>query len=134
MTNNNLIKTTAKNFNLDARGLRETYMAVMASNYEQDLWDIANENEDEIRERYGEYKEVSSVDGQVKQGYKTLYHIQNMNICSDGHPYDMFLFSESEPTKEELEKAFREDYEASDEEVEEFLTSSEVYAVYAEEL
>ena len=31
---------------------------------------------------------------------ETLYHIQNMNICSDGTAYDMFMWSKSEPTKE----------------------------------
>ena len=46
----------------------------------------------------------------VEKNGKTLWHIQNMNICSDGTPYDMFLWSENEPTKEELRKAFAEDY------------------------
>ena len=71
----------------------------------------------------------------VERDNKTLWHIQNMNICSDGSAYDMFLWSENEPTEEELKKAFVEDYiDASDELIEEWLTSSEVYAVYAEEL
>ena len=71
----------------------------------------------------------------VEHDGKTLWHIQNMNICTDGGAYDMFLWSENEPTQAELEKAFREDYiDAEDELVEEWLTSSEVYAVYAEDL
>ena len=71
----------------------------------------------------------------VEQNDKTLWHIQNMNICSDDSAYDMFLWAKNEPTREELEKAFREDYiDADDELVEEWLTSSDVYAVYAEEL
>lgn len=67
----------------------------------------------------------------VEKDGKTLWHIQNMNICSDGTPYDMFLWSENEPTKEELRKAFAEDY-GEDEgcEMNEWLTSSDVYAVY----
>lgn len=67
----------------------------------------------------------------VEKNGKTLWHIQNMNICSDGTPYDMFLWSENEPTKEELRKAFAEDY-GEDEgcEMDEWLTSSDVYAVY----
>ena len=71
----------------------------------------------------------------VEQNDKTLWHIQNMNICSDGGAYDMFLWAKDEPTQEDLEKAFREDYiDADDELVKEWLTSSNVYAVYAEEL
>lgn len=67
----------------------------------------------------------------VEKNGKTLWHIQNMNICSDGTPYDMFLWSENEPTEEELRKAFAEDY-GEDEgcEMDEWLTSSDVYAVY----
>lgn len=68
----------------------------------------------------------------VEKDGKTLWHIQNMNICSDGTPYDMFLWSENEPTKEELRKAFAEDF-GEDEgcEMDEWLTSSEAYMVYA---
>lgn len=67
----------------------------------------------------------------VEKNGKTLWHIQNMSICSDGTPYDMFLWGENEPTKEELRKAFAEDY-GEDEgcEMDEWLTSSDVYAVY----
>ena len=70
----------------------------------------------------------------VEQNGKTLYHIQNMNICSDGSAYDMFLWAKDEPTQEELAKAFIEDYGDDKRMAEEWLTSSEVYAVYAEEL
>lgn len=63
---------------------------------------------------------------------KTLWHIQNMNILSDGEPYDMFLWGENEPTEEELRRAFAEDYdEYSEYEMSEWLTSSNIYAVYA---
>lgn len=71
----------------------------------------------------------------VEQNGKTLWHIQNKNICSDGTPYDMFLWSENEPTLEEIVKAFKEDYaDCEDWQVEEWETSSEIYAVYAEEV
>lgn len=71
----------------------------------------------------------------VEQNGKTLWHIQNKNICSDGTPYDMFLWSENEPTEEEIIKAFKEDYvDCEDWQVEEWKTSSEIYAVYAEEV
>ena len=71
----------------------------------------------------------------VTKDNKTLWHIQNMNICSDGNAYDMFLWAENEPTEEQLKQAFIDDYiDASDELINEWLTSSDVYAVYAEEL
>lgn len=63
---------------------------------------------------------------------KTLWHIQNMNILSDGTPYDMFLWGENEPTEEELRQAFADDFdEYSEYEMSEWLTSSEIYPVYA---
>ena len=76
-----------------------------------------------------------SMSGRVQVYGKTLWHIQNMNICTDGNAYDMFLWSENEPTEEELVKAFLDDYiDATPELVDEWRTSSDVYAVYAEEL
>lgn len=67
----------------------------------------------------------------IKNG-KTLYHIQNMNILSDGEPYDMFLWGENEPTEEELRKALEDEMDDCTEyEMEEWLTSSEIYPVYA---
>ena len=76
-----------------------------------------------------------SMNGRVQVYGKTLWHIQNMNICTDGNAYDMFLWAENEPTEEELVKAFLDDYiDATPELVEEWRTSSDVYAVYAEEL
>ena len=71
----------------------------------------------------------------VEKNGKTLWHVQNMNICSDGTPYDMFLWSEQEPTKEQLRRAFIEDYDTDDEyQIKEWETSSEIYKVYAEEV
>lgn len=76
-----------------------------------------------------------SMSGRVQVYGKTLWHVQNMNICSDGNAYDMFLWSKDEPTEEELVKAFLDDYiDATPELVDEWRTSSDVYAVYAEEL
>lgn len=69
----------------------------------------------------------------VKIDDKTLYHIQNMNICSDGSAYDMFLLTDHEPTNEELRAKFLEDYD-DEEKADEFCMSSEVYKVYAEDL
>ena len=76
-----------------------------------------------------------SMSGRVQVYGKTLWHVQNMNICSDGGAYDMFLWSKDEPTEEELVKAFLDDYiDATPELVDEWRTSSDVYDVYAEEL
>ena len=60
---------------------------------------------------------------------KTLYHIQNRNICSDGSAYDMFLLSDHAPTTEEFRAKFLEDYD-DEEKSDEFCTSSEMYKVY----
>ena len=64
-----------------------------------------------------------------------IWHIQNMNICSDGTAYDMSLMADHEPTEDELRKAFAEDYgEEEGCEMDEWMTSSEVYKLYAEEI
>ena len=66
---------------------------------------------------------------------ETLYHIQNMNICSDGTAYDMFVWSKLEPTEEELRQWFADDYgcDTDDYMADEFATNSEVYKVYVSE-
>jgi len=51
------IEDTAKKFNISPYGLKDSYRACMSANFEQDLWDIANENEDDIRNEYGAYGE-----------------------------------------------------------------------------
>jgi hypothetical protein len=72
---------------------------------------------------------------EVKKNNKVLYHIQNMNICSDNTPFDEFVFADHEPTKEDLEKIIRDSLEdATDNEVDEFVNYSSVYKVYAEEV
>ena len=71
----------------------------------------------------------------VKKGMKTLWHVQNMNICSDGSAYDMFLWSEQEPTLKEICEVFKRDYIDYDSwQLEELRTSSSIYKVYAEEI
>ena len=66
---------------------------------------------------------------------ETLYHIQNMNIRSDGTAYDMFMWSKLEPTEEELRQWFADDYgcDTDDDMADEFATNSEVYKVYVSE-
>ena len=49
------IKRVAKEFNISASGLELAYKMVMKCNFDQDIRDIANENENELRETYGEY-------------------------------------------------------------------------------
>lgn len=64
-----------------------------------------------------------------------IWHIQNREICSDGTPYDMFLMADHEPTQEEMVEAFKEDYiDADDKDIDYWMTSSEVYKLYAEEI
>lgn len=75
---------------------------------------------------------------EVKRYDKVLYHIQNQNICTDGSVFDDFVFADHFPTKKDLEKIFKMEFNGSDgatpEMLEEFLTSSEIYKVYAEEV
>ena len=72
---------------------------------------------------------------QVEKDNKILWHVQNLNICSDGAPYDMFLWSAKEPTEEEIVRAFEEDYmDCEDWQVEAWRRNSEIYKVYAEEI
>ena len=76
---------------------------------------------------------------EVKKGNKVLYHIQNMNMGSDGHPFDTYVWCDHEPSKDDLEKVFdmewRDGYaDDKSEALEEWLTSSEIYKLYVEEL
>lgn len=66
---------------------------------------------------------------------KTLYHIQNRNIGSDGYPLDAFVWSDHKLTDEDLKKVLLKEYEQYEDyenAVEEWLTSSEIYPVWAE--
>jgi len=134
------LDTIAKQYNVSKKGLLEDYHTIMDSNFEQDLYDIANENEEYLREEFGEYDESETIGetDEVKRGEKTLYHIQNMNICSDGCAFDDFVFADHFPTKDDLKTIFLSEFEGSDinteEMLDEFLTSSEIYKVYAEEV
>lgn len=75
----------------------------------------------------------------VEKDNKVLYHIQNMNMSSDGYPLDTYIWSDHFPNKDDLKKAFELEFadgygEHEKYALEEWLTSSEVYAVYAEEV
>ena len=71
----------------------------------------------------------------VEQDGKTLYHIQNFNLGSDGYPFDTYVWCNHFPDKQDLRKAFElewgKDY-LTEEALNEWLTSSEVYMVYAD--
>lgn len=76
---------------------------------------------------------------EVKQNGKELYHIQNLNMGSDGYPFDTYVWCDHFPDKTDLKKAFEIEWgeiyaENNKETLNEWLTSSEVYKVYAEEL
>lgn len=73
----------------------------------------------------------------VEKDGKELYHIQNLNMGSDGYPFDTYVWCDHFPNKKDLEKAFELEYgDAYGEDkkyaLEEWLTSSEVYMVYAD--
>lgn len=77
----------------------------------------------------------------VEKDNKTLYHIQNLNMGSDGYPFDTYVWCDHFPNKQDLRKVFDLEWEdgcAEKEEwkatLEEWLTSSEVYMVYADEI
>lgn len=63
-----------------------------------------------------------------------LWHIQNMNITSAGSPFDTFIWSDHEPTDDELETIIREEIDADEDTVDEFITSSDIHTVYAEDI
>lgn len=76
---------------------------------------------------------------EVKHFDKVLYHIQNMNITTDGTTFDDFVFCDHFPNKEDLRRVYLDEFGGTDDEnnealLDEFLTSSEIYKVYAEEL
>ena len=75
----------------------------------------------------------------VEKDNKVLYHIQNMNMSSDGCPFDTYVWCDHFPNKDDLKKAFELEFADSygknkEYALEEWLTSSEVYMVYAEEI
>lgn len=75
----------------------------------------------------------------VEEGGKALYHIQNIYMGSDGQPFDVFIWCDHFPDTEDLKTAYLTVYGGTDFEneqnlMDEFITSSEVYTVYAEEV
>lgn len=75
----------------------------------------------------------------VEKDGKVLYHIQNLNMGSDGYPLDTWVWCDHFPNKDDLKKAFDLEFAdgygmQSSYALEEWLTSSEVYMVYADEI
>lgn len=71
---------------------------------------------------------VTSNDG------KELYHIQNMNICTDDSAFDTFVFCDHFPNEMDLLIIYQKEFGDDNSYLDEFMTSSEVYKVDAEEL
>ena len=71
---------------------------------------------------------------QVTKDNKTLYHIQSITDYSD-EPMDYFIWSERQPTKEQIRKLVEEDLpdEAEKYLVTDVVNNSNVYTVWAEE-
>lgn len=71
----------------------------------------------------------------VERDGKTLYHIQNRELGSDGFPLDTYCWCDHEPTTADLKTLWLEIYEDLGEDaLDKWLTSSEIYPVWAEDL
>lgn len=71
---------------------------------------------------------------EVTKDGKKLYHIQNLNICTDGEPFDVFAFSDHFPTEKDLKELYHNEFGKDARLLDEWLTSTSIYNVYAEEL
>lgn len=74
---------------------------------------------------------------EVKQENKSLYHIQNMTIGTDGYPIDFFVWCKHFPTGKDLKKIAQKEFDRCDDieaVVDEFVCNSEIYKVYADEI
>ena len=49
-------ETVARQYDINPRGLIDCYKAIMDCNFRQDVWDVARENEDDLRKDYGSYE------------------------------------------------------------------------------
>lgn len=64
---------------------------------------------------------------------KTLYHLQAMNILTDGQPLDIFVASNHEPTEKEIYQYALENLRGDERLAREFMEEYEVYRVWAED-
>lgn len=72
----------------------------------------------------------------VTKDDKTLWHIQSVTEWHD-EPYDIFVWAKLEPSRAEIRKLYlaeNDGLDPSDDEVQDFVNSANVYSVYPEEL
>lgn len=70
---------------------------------------------------------------EVTKDNKTLYHIQNIYIESDYGVYDLFVYSDHMPNKNDIVKLLKEDFENRID-CEVLAEGCKVYKVYASEI
>lgn len=72
---------------------------------------------------------------EVKQNDKCLRHIQSVTEYRD-EPVDIFVFSENEPTEEQVRQLVIDDMgcDDCDDEIDDIMEHYNIYTVYAEEL
>lgn len=73
---------------------------------------------------------------QVEQNNKTLYHLQSVMVDYRDYPYDIFVFSEKEPTIEQCKKLYKEDvgFKIGNLEIKDFVENLEINKVCANEI
>lgn len=72
---------------------------------------------------------------EVKQGDKTLFHIQSLEITTDGDSaFDMFVWAVNTPIRDEIIRLLEQEFDNSAMDYEAMADTCEVYKVYAEEL
>ena len=73
---------------------------------------------------------------QIFKNDKKLYHIQATTEWSD-NIYDIFVFADHEPTKEEVQEAYIDDRDAEElgeAEIADFMNNYEIYTVWTTEI
>ena len=72
---------------------------------------------------------------EVKQGDKTLFHIQSLEITTDGNSaFDMFVWAVNTPIRDEIIRLLEQEFENAAMDYGAMVDTCEVYKVYAEEL
>lgn len=70
---------------------------------------------------------------EVKNGDKTLFHIQSLEISGDS-AFDMFVWAVNTPIRDEIIRLLEQEFDNSAMDYEAMADTCEVYKVYAEEL
>lgn len=72
---------------------------------------------------------------EVKNGDKTLFHIQSLEITTDGDSaFDMFVWAVNTPIRDEIIKLLKQEFDDLEMNYEAMADTCEVYKVYAEEV